>query len=236
MLDLVYPAGDTTMTIHPVVIYDREHTVLIDTGMPGSRDMILKQMTSEGIDVHALDTIILTHQDIDHIGSLPQFIGSAGNLEILAHEEDAPYIEGIKPLIKVSSERRATLLSSLTEEDRIQFEQVFSPSTRPKISRMIKDNERLPYGGGLLVIHTPGHTPGHLSLYHEPSQTLIAGDAMILQDGELHGPNPKMTPDLKLATESLSKFAELPVRKVICYHGGLLDSNAEKQIKKLTSH
>jgi glyoxylase-like metal-dependent hydrolase (beta-lactamase superfamily II) len=52
------------------------------------------------------------------------------------------------------------------------------------------------------VINTPGHTPGHISLYHKPSKTLIAGDAMRVMDGQLLGPAPEQTLDVDTAIKS----------------------------------
>lgn len=236
MLSLTYTAGSNTMVIHPVVIYDNNQTVLVDTGMPGSRDSILNQINQAGISDRALDTIILTHQDIDHIGGLPEFLLETDvRPRVIAHEDDAPYIEGVRPLIKMTPERRELLLGSLPTQKSEQFERVFSADSEANISLCVKDGQILPVAGGLKVIHTPGHTPGHLSLYHLPSQTLIAGDAMVIQEGKLQGPNPVMTPDMNTALESLVKFKNLPVQNIICYHGGLLNQDVEAQISKLTS-
>jgi glyoxylase-like metal-dependent hydrolase (beta-lactamase superfamily II) len=91
----------------------------------------------------------------------------------------------------------------------------------------------LPYCGGITVINTPGHTPGHISLYHKPSKTLIAGDAMIVADGRLLGPNPQYTLDMKTAIESLKKLMQYDIETVICYHGGLYKDNANRRIAEL---
>ncbi|MHB8917725.1 MAG: MBL fold metallo-hydrolase [Desulfocucumaceae bacterium] len=51
------------------------------------------------------------------------------------------------------------------------------------VGRTVADEEELPYCGGITVIHTPGHTPGHICLYHKQSRTLIAGDALFAEGG-----------------------------------------------------
>lgn len=222
------------MVIHPVVIYDNEQMVLIDTGFPGSRELILKQVSEAGLSPEKLNAIILTHQDVDHIGSLPEFLeNSSKRPKVYAHKEDQPYIEGDKPLIKMSPERRELLMGLLGEQDRAQFERVFSSASEPNINVLVEEGQTLSFGGGLTVIETPGHTPGHISLYHRPSQTLITGDAMMVSEGELVGPNPNMTPDMNTAMKSISKFLEYPVQNVICYHGGFLNTGVQEQIAKL---
>ncbi|WP_433942954.1 MBL fold metallo-hydrolase [Paenibacillus sp. SN-8-1] len=217
MLSLSYQVGSHTMVIHPVVIYDDAQMVLIDTGIPGSRELILKQFNEADLSPEKLNTIILTHQDIDHIGSLPEFLGKSSNRpKVYAHKGDQPYIEGELPLIKMSPERREVLLGSLSEQDRAQFERVFSPDSEANIDVLVQEGQTLSFGGGLTVIETPGHTPGHFSLYHRPSQTLIAGDAMTISEDKLNGPNPKNTPDMDTAMKSISKFLEFPIQNVIC--------------------
>lgn len=128
---------------------------------------------------------------------------------------------------------KQAILQSLSENQRSAFENAFSASTPSVVSHSLKDGERLPFAGGLTVIHTSGHTPGHISLYHEPSQTLIAGDALIVKDGRLLGPNPANTPDMKTALRSLHKFKNFAIKTVICYHGGAFNDHANRRLAEL---
>lgn len=84
-----------------------------------------------------------------------------------------------------------------------------------------------------MVIDTPGHTPGHISLYHMPSKTLIAGDAMTIVDGQLLGPNPLHTFDISVAKESLERLTTYDIDSVICYHGGLYSGDTNSRILEL---
>lgn len=107
-----------------------------------------------------------------------------------------------------------------------------NPPTAP-VNRMVRDCEELPLVGGIIVIHTPGHTPGHTSLYHMPSKTLIAADALNVIDGRLVGPDPATTFDLALARLSLQKISHFDIRNMICYHGGLFTNNPNQRIREL---
>lgn len=231
MLELSLSMGDREMVIHPVVIRDKDSYVLVDTGMPGSYEKIVELMSQAGIDPAAPHSIIVTHQDIDHVGSLPQFKGEG--VEVYAHAEDQPYIDGLKPMIKFSGDRKKGLLESLPAQLAEAFETTFSGKVT-NVTRLLADGEKLPFGGGLTVIYTPGHTPGHISLYHEPSKTLITGDAMVVNNGELQGPNPPVTPNMDEAMQSLTKFKAYPIENVICYHGGLYQGDAGARIAELT--
>lgn len=82
------------------------------------------------------------------------------------------------------------------------------------------------------VIHTPGHTPGHLCLYFPNEKVLLAGDALRVVDGQLEGPGPQVTPDMPTALRSLEKLPS-DVQWILCYHGGLFGPNAGSRLAEL---
>jgi glyoxylase-like metal-dependent hydrolase (beta-lactamase superfamily II) len=221
-----------SMSVHTAILFDQDSWTLVDTGMPGSAPAIRELAKQEGVGDLPLKTILLTHQDIDHIGGLPGFqVVEAPT--VFAHPDDSGAINGTQPMIKVSQERMATLLQNMPEAVRLPFERAYLHPTRPNVDRTFTDGETLPIAGGLVVIHTPGHTPGHVSLYHQPSKTLIAGDASVAKDGELMGPNPSHTPNMAQAIESLKKLLAYDIENIICYHGGLVQGNIRERLAKL---
>ena len=72
------------------------------------------------------------------------------------------------------------------------------------------------------MIHTPGHTPGHICLFLRESGVLIGGDALNIQNGELTGPNPQHTYDMELGLKSAEKVKRFPFKALVTYHGGYL--------------
>ena len=58
--------------IHPTLIWDDNTVVLVDAGFPGQLQQIREAMGSAGVPFDRLDKVIITHHDIDHIGSLPE--------------------------------------------------------------------------------------------------------------------------------------------------------------------
>ncbi|MDB5085251.1 MAG: fold metallo-hydrolase [Bacilli bacterium] len=234
MLELTMNMMGQQSVIHPTLIWDENEAVLVDTGIPGQLAEFREAMDNAGVPLNKLSKVILTHQDIDHIGSLPEILkASDQKIEVLAHQGDKPYIEGDKPPMKMTAERVAKMLESLPEEQRQKIQSLFGTPITAKVDKTIVDGEVLPYCGGITVIFTPGHTPGHISLYHHQSKTLITGDALVAVNGKLLGPSPQATPDMETALQSIKKFTKYDIETVICYHGGVYKENANQRLAEL---
>ncbi|PDY80229.1 MBL fold metallo-hydrolase [Bacillus cereus] len=199
--------------IHPILLWNDEMAVLIDTGFPGQIEDIQVKMEKVGVSFDKLKVVILTHQDIDHIGSLPELLQRCrSNIKVYAHELDKPYIEGDLPLLKDGN-----------VENR----------PKGKVSDTVIDGQELPYCGGILILHTPGHTPGHISLYLKQSKILVAGDSMYSVNGVLGGVHAPTTLNIMEARQSLKKYLNLDIESVVCYHGGLSKENINVQLQNL---
>jgi glyoxylase-like metal-dependent hydrolase (beta-lactamase superfamily II) len=222
--------------IYPALMWGSDGATLVDTGLPGQLDIVRRSIEDAGVDFESINRIILTHQDIDHIGGLPEILRARrGEIEVLAHEEDRPYIEGSQPLIKMRSERLTQMMEALPEPQRERFERIFSRPPSGEVDRTLSDGEVLPLHGGITVIHTPGHTPGHLSLFVEDSRLLIVGDELRVEEGELVGPSESATPDMESANASLAKLTDYWIDYVLCYHGGLYGPDASEKIAELSA-
>ena len=86
---------------------------------------------------------------------------------------------------------------------------------------------------GVRVVSTPGHTPGHLSLYLEADKLLFAGDALAVEDGRFVVANPEFTLDMATCMESIKKIQSLNPEQIVCYHGGSIDKNIKQMINDL---
>ncbi|HKJ92492.1 MAG TPA: MBL fold metallo-hydrolase, partial [Longimicrobiales bacterium] len=114
-------------------------------------------------------------------------------------------------------------------------EAVLSDPPHAHVTRALQDGDELPYCGGILVLHTPGHTPGHISLYLRRSKTLVSGDALVSENGVLQGPRPGATPDMATAVASLSKLTGLDIVTAITYHGGVVKENVKDRLAELAA-
>ncbi|CAH1196201.1 putative metallo-hydrolase YflN [Paenibacillus allorhizoplanae] len=239
-VDLSVPLMGRINVIYPALFLDEQGAVLVDTGYPGTLPLLHKTIKNLGVDASTLDSVILTHQDIDHIGGLPALLEDSSHpLEVFASELEKPYIQGDKMLIKVtpaSIERAvANLPADTTPEWRDAFRRNLENPPKAPVTTILEDGQVLDRCGGIVVILTPGHTPGHLSLYHKKSKTLIAADSMVVAEGELQGPIPAYCADYPLALQSLRKYLQFDIEQVLCYHGGLITDNVNQRIAEIVN-
>jgi glyoxylase-like metal-dependent hydrolase (beta-lactamase superfamily II) len=214
-----------TFTYNLSLILDADNgPTLVDTGLPGQVADIAARLGEAGVRVGDLKRIILTHQDIDHVGSLHP-LAQASGARVLAHEVEVPFIDGTG----VARFARPQML-----EARPEMRAIVERIRPTPVDEPLQDGARLDLAGGVRIVFTPGHTVGHLCLYLERTGTVIAGDALTAAEGRLQGPNPQATDDMPTASASVRKLAELDgVRAIVCYHGGVVDDDAGAQLRRV---
>jgi glyoxylase-like metal-dependent hydrolase (beta-lactamase superfamily II) len=206
-----------------LIMDEQNGNTLVDAGLPNQTEAISAALVEAGIGVGDLRRIIFTHQDLDHVGSGAALVRQS-DARVLAHPADAPYIEGSQRPLKPSPEML---------EQRPQMREVLERLEPVGIDEYVEDGTRLDLAGGTRVISTPGHTPGHISLYVERSKVLIAGDALTAQRGSLNGPNPSMTLEMRTAIQSVRRLADLEIDTIVCYHGGVVSEDANGQLRRV---
>jgi glyoxylase-like metal-dependent hydrolase (beta-lactamase superfamily II) len=206
-----------------LIVDEQNGNTLVDAGLPDQMEAISAALVEAGIGVGDLRRIIFTHQDLDHVGSGAALVRQS-DARVLAHPADAPYIEGSQRPLKPSPEML---------EQRPQMREVLERLEPVGIDEYVEDGTRLDLAGGTRVISTPGHTPGHISLYVERSKVLIAGDALTAERGSLNGPNPSMTLEMRTAIQSVRRLADLEIDTIVCYHGGVVSEDANGQLRRV---
>jgi glyoxylase-like metal-dependent hydrolase (beta-lactamase superfamily II) len=196
------------------VVVDEGKLTLIDTGMPGNVDKILKYIRKMGRQPSDVSQIVLTHFHIDHVGGAYK-LKKATNAKIAVHEEDADFVAGKKPAPKPKN----ILFSALSS--------VVKP-TPVEPDMRLKENDR---AGKLVVIHTPGHTGGSISLLDPALKVLFVGDAIRFSDGKLAGPPEQFTQDAIKAKQSIQKISMLDFDVMLSGHGDPLRPEAANKVK-----
>jgi glyoxylase-like metal-dependent hydrolase (beta-lactamase superfamily II) len=216
--------------IYPTLTWGNGSLVLIDTGFPGQTDAIAQAIAEEGFSASDLTHIIITHQDMDHIGCALDFLKLAPSAIVLAHEDEAPYIDGRETPIKLKA--MLDHYEDLTSDQKAWCDKLNEgvSNRRIPIGKTLKDKELLPICSGIETVHTPGHTPGHICLYLKESRTMAGGDALNIEDGKLIGPNPLHTCDMELGLKSLEKVKAYDVSGFVSYHCGYLKVDGEASI------
>jgi len=207
----------------------KQDYVLIDAGIPFCGSYLQKEL-NKIVGEKAPLAIILTHGHFDHIGAIGHLFKS-WNVPIYAHEQELPYLQGKKTYDPPHPFRIKGLLSFLSPfypRDGIVITQNIIP---------LKTDEPIPHLDGWQMIHTPGHTEGHISVFRKSDRLLLAGDAIItvkqeslfavlLQKKELHGPPAYFTPNRAKAKQSIIKLAAYKPEILYSGHGKPIKGSA----------
>lgn len=234
ILNLKFDQNGARFTINPVVIYDDQEMVLVDCGHPDALPKLEVLLKEEGLDMTGLNKIIITHHDHDHMGALASIIRKYPNVKVMASAVDAPHIEGkAKSLRLVQAESIYEALPEEQKERARRFAAYLESIEPTTVDIKLGDGDRFDCCGGFEIITTPGHMPGHISVYLPDSKTLIAGDALVVQKGELEIANPQYSLDIEGTRASALKLSKLEIDCVICYHGGLFEGDVHAALVKM---
>lgn len=202
---------------------ESEDFVLVDAGMPGSSDDIISE-TKERFGANSRPkAIILTHGHFDHVGAIIELV-KHWEVPVYAHELEMPFLTGEKSY----SEPDPTVEGGMVAKMSSLFPK--EPINLGKHVEPLPSDGSVPHMPGFRWIHTPGHSPGHVSFFRDSDRALIAGDAfvtvkqeylykVITQEQEISGPPRYFTTDWKAAKESVQKLHALKPSVAITGHG-----------------
>ena len=194
-----------------VIINFAGELVMIDAGAGGSSKVMQKNIEDAGLDPKAISTLILTHNHIDHIGSASYFRKQFG-CKIVMHALDADAVENGDNMKTAASCYGTTFAST------------------PVDIKLSGEHEILQFGEEELhCLHTPGHTPGSLSLY------LDRAGKRVLFGQDIHGPFLDIfESDIGQWRESMQKLLDIEADILCEGHFGIFQpkENVEKYIKR----
>jgi glyoxylase-like metal-dependent hydrolase (beta-lactamase superfamily II) len=160
--------------IKAFLIDDGKDLVLIDTGIKGKAEAILRAIDKASLDSSRLKHILITHLHSDHTGSLHDLKEKTSAL-VYAHNLEANAIEEGKilrdcvPAPSLMSQISVPLILKRNKDKRIMG---------TTVDVRLSDGDFLAIGGGIRVVFSPGHTIGHVSFLLQKEQNiLITGDA-----------------------------------------------------------
>ncbi len=188
------------------LVVTEDGLLLVDTGMPGNAKRILAFTKNLGYQPRDLRFIVLTHCDIDHVGSVAALKELTG-AQVAIHELDAPVLSGEQKPQKGG-------LAMVVLYRLLWF--------RPAVpGLLLTDGDTI---GGLHVMHAPGHTAGSLAL-HRDDGVVFCGDALLSnKHGQVRPPDPRLALDRAQALASAERIKALPVKLLLTGHGAPVHS------------
>ncbi len=207
-----------------VVVEDDGSLTLVDTGMSKDGKKVLDYVrTKMSRKQSAVKTIVLTHCHIPYVRGAYE-IRKATGAGLAIHGQDADFLSGKK---KMPRPKGAVGVLFRISEPFLKFTTIEPDQT-------LKEGDRV--GGRLTILHTPGHTPGSISLYDQPSKLIFVADTIRHVGGKLQGPPEEFTFDMNEAIRSIQKISNADFSTILGGQGEVFKSNdAPQKIRELAA-
>lgn len=212
----VYPLG----MINCYLIKGKYKHVLVDTGVPSSEKKILKQLQKHKISLEDIGLLVISHGHIDHFGSVKK-LKDILKVPVLIHDADKIAIQTGKSLSE-------TLKPNHSFWKKFLKPRLLKGKALPcEPDIIVKDDEEYDlssYGIQGKVIHTPGHTPGSLSVILDDGQAIIMDLASsglflggIIMNSRMK--HPPFHDNLEHVKSSINHILSLPTQIFYLGHG-----------------
>lgn len=181
------PIGPRYVAIYAIV--GSKYTLLVDTGFDDSiRTTVVNYFKEKKLSLDAVRYVINTHSDYDHTGGNKAVREVMPNALICAGERDRPMIENLNSMFFDRYNEFEKEHGFAESKDAKDFMMTVAFETNVDIG--FAGNERIDLGGRYVeILHTPGHSWGHVSILDEKSRAIMIGDAVLgnsvlLADGQ----------------------------------------------------
>lgn len=234
VLQVKFTRNGTEDVLYPVLLQHDRELVLVDCGYPGFGPLLEAAARQEGFSLADLTGIFISHHDLDHVGGLYELKARYPRVKVYAPALEESYISGKEKSLRL--QQAEALYHTLPADQKggaLQFQQMLRHVRPVAVDCALREDEQLPGLPGTRLVNTPGHMPGHASIYLEARKTLIAADAVVYENGTLDIANPHYALDLQEAVASVNKIAHFAIDRVICYHGGAVEGDIRHHLNNL---
>ncbi|MDB5195812.1 MAG: fold metallo-hydrolase [Flaviaesturariibacter sp.] len=235
----VWRLKDIFVNIYIIQDTDTSNWVLVDAGLKSSYSKI-KSLAAELFGSNSRPSaILLTHGHFDHVGSLKE-LADEWRVPVYCHKLELPYLTGRSKYPAPDSGVGGGLMSLMS------WTFPRGPVNVQEHVQELPEDNTIPGFPEWQWMHTPGHAPGHISLYRERDGVLVAGDAFVTTKQEsalsvmsqkkvVSGPPKYFTIDWGAAARSVKALAALQPQVVASGHGqAMYGAEVRKQLNKLT--
>ena len=194
---------------------------LVDAGTRTAPRTILGALSSLGFAPGDVTHLLLSHAHNDHTGGARKVVDATA-ARVRTHEREAVYVrEGRMPNPDTST-RGGRLMARLPGR--------VKGFARVGVDETFEDGDVLPLAGGITVVHTPGHTPGHCSFLHPSSGVLITADAIFNVRGLRYSFQNSCT-DVRMSRASAQRLGELDFEVAGFTHGAHVSTGARAAVR-----
>ena len=200
---------------------DDGSVTLVDCGLKRAPAKIVSALAAIGKHPRDVQRIVLTHAHFDHSGGASTMVNETGVNGVDVHADDAGYV---RTGTRVPGDTAST-------SGRIFARAPWGDFRATPVAQELVDGQTLDVAGGLRVIHTPGHTPGHISLLHPGSGVLITGDSIFNMNSHMSWPTKVFCTSFRQNVETAHVLGELDYSLAAFTHGPEIRDNAREQVR-----
>lgn len=221
--------------VNVFAVADGAGWTLVDAGLPGSAEVI-HRWAADSVSDSPPRAIVLTHGHFDHVGALEALM-ALWRVPIYAHAGEIPFVTGERSYDAANAAAGGRVMT------RAALQYPWRQAGLDERLRELPADGSLPVLRGWRWLHTPGHSPGHVSLFRDADRALIGGDAFCTtpvesfwcaaQPIELHGPPPDITADWDAARASVRRLAELQPASLAAGHGPTIGDGSARLVAEL---
>jgi len=200
---------------------DDESVTLVDCGVKRAPARIVSALEAIGKTPADVTRIVLTHAHNDHAGGAAQMVQRSSVDGVMVHADDAEFISSGIGAPRDESVRFGAMFSRVPGGG-------FAPVD---VNEHLHDGFIIDVAGGIRVVHTPGHTPGHISLLHEPTSVLITGDAIWNMRSRMSWPIAAFCTSAVLNQQTAYVLGELDYSIAAFTHGPQISIDAREAVR-----
>jgi len=189
----------------------------------GGQEKIRQTLTlfeEDRLDISDIRVVTISHTHADHMGAIAYLREQVPGMVVIDHEMDAPYLRDNTLLNRIFDSDLVAKYFPQKTFDILELYRAFCPISETSPDRTVREGDVLEWGEyAFQVIHTPGHHPGHISLYEGDQKILFVGD-MLGREVPFYTPS---SGGVEGYLASMGKYRALEIDLIIPSHGDLIE-------------